>query len=479
MSLAIETMAPQLVIRAPLRRRVTEERTGACDFVWACLLDDYLENDITEFSDDNSNSTADILRAERRKLKKMKKRESKLRKKLADKFNIITEEGEEQDDASDAVDLSRTMGPKVDSILENRDAFETLYLEVMNSLSDDHEQSRERYLPPSVVQQRRTLATDDHPELEDAVGSRKTIVARHTLADSGESSFSTNEMRGRSSLGLDAVGGATPNLTPDRKEITRSETGNKTIRDLYEDREGSRSLHGIRGTTHLGHHEVRTSIQPPVIAAAAISSTKHGSKITRMQPPGAIPSKGAVPTRFPTETIGQIPSSPATKPTFKPPRPPLSDERVAAENSAFYDGSKDNPIDIINAESTNAWQPKSDLSAEAQWQRWREKKAKLVTRTNLAHRIPRDSDTSNRPSRVGVAASVVSQHTRDSSLHREVIGSNGLIEGDEDISLDLTRSSLLGSRRSQMDDIRRKKLDRKEAILRIKAIKARIAQMDP
>lgn len=466
MSLAIEKRAPQLVVHAP-RRRPVEDRTETCDFVWACILDDYdyFDNDITEYSDDNSISTEDVLRTERKKLKKMKKRESKLRKKLADKMKKIADAGEEHHSASGPVELNQTMEPEEDSILENRDAFEALYLDVMNSLTDDHDQSRDSF-PSSDVQQRKTMRTDDPPELKEALGSKKVLVAGHHLADLGEPSFSTNKVRERESLVSEAGGRARHGSTHDRKETTRSVPEKATNGIAYEDKDKSRSLHKNRGKKSVGQDKDQTVAQTSVIAASTTSSPKQGSKNSRIHHAGSSTNKSTVPKRIPMEPIEQIPSKPSAKSTSQPPSVPMSDERIAAKNGLFHDGSQENPIDVVNEVSTNNWRSRSDFPTDTEWQRWTEKRANLVARADLAQSIPRAYESSHRHSRTELLTATVSKKKRDPISNREAMGRVDLLEREERTAHGMTNWPLQGSERSEVDGTRRKNLERNEALLR-------------
>jgi hypothetical protein len=474
MSLDMERMAPELVVHA-LPQRQLDDNQGICDYVWACVLNDYLDTDNTEYSDDNSISTAEVLRAERRKMKKMKKRESKLRRKLADNLNTISEVDAEHDDGAGLDDVDPTaVLSVVDSVLENRDAFESLYNDVMNTLSGDNDQSRDMYLPPSVVQQKVAVKYDDHPELKDALVS-KTIHSGHLL-DSGEPYFSTREMEERGSLIADALARATPN--PNRKETHRSVHERETLRMTYEVRDNSRSLHERnRDKIFLGLHDSQAIIQPPAIATAISSATTKKNSGKRHKE--AIANNDAIPKRIPVEPVEQIPSNPSANSAFKAPRSPRPDGRIIADTSTFHDGSKDNPIDIVNGVTTSEWRSRRDLLTDTEWQHWKEKKFKPVTRTDPAEGLLKDHETSRHRPRTELLTTRASIKKRDLGSDARAIDSPVLLDGQEGSAHDITKWAIQESNRNEMDDIRRKRLDRKEALIRIQAIKARIAQLDP
>lgn len=98
MALMLETKPPELVIRTMAPKKVPrKERSNVCDVVWACVLNDYLETEesalevsLSEDDDDNNSiSTEDLLRVTRKKMKKMKKREKeKAKEKKKKKLSV-------------------------------------------------------------------------------------------------------------------------------------------------------------------------------------------------------------------------------------------------------------------------------------------------------------------------------------------------------------------------------------------------------
>jgi hypothetical protein len=80
MDLTMATEVPELVVHTTVAKK-PDENAGILDGIWACLLNDYLDNlgdtedeESDTSSDTNSMSTA-ALRAERRRLRHQKKRE--------------------------------------------------------------------------------------------------------------------------------------------------------------------------------------------------------------------------------------------------------------------------------------------------------------------------------------------------------------------------------------------------------------------
>jgi hypothetical protein len=87
MAMVVDAKAPELIVQAPSAKKIlAKERASVCDVMWACVLNDYLDgdDDVSDLmvhddddaivdDDNNSLTSKELLKLQRKKLKKKKK----------------------------------------------------------------------------------------------------------------------------------------------------------------------------------------------------------------------------------------------------------------------------------------------------------------------------------------------------------------------------------------------------------------------
>jgi hypothetical protein len=451
MPLAMEWMPPKLVVHATGPRRA-QEKTGICDLAWACILNDYLDNDNTELSDDGQ------LRSERRKMRKLKRQEKKLRAKLADKFRT-TPDIDERDGVADPID-GRTLSSDVEGLVGDSDAFDSDRIDVEDPVTDDHEQLGSKPSSLSGEQREQRVELDDPPRLHDTLGSN-TLLPSHLLPVSRERSFSNHEKRARILAIAEKLGQA--HSAHERLGSPWSVRDKETLRLTNESGDKSRSTHEKRGKVLLEPREEYTKIQPPGFLASEIA-TKKAQNRAGLQSRGA--NTGDVPEkRVQPERVETMPSRSPVKSIVRPPRPPKPDERMFTQKALLQVGSLDNPIDI-----ENEWNARTKLLIGKKMRQRRITKSIPNGNSDVPVDIPEDDAATYHYSRREL---LTAKPSMNRASRPKIASPYPLHEGTghDDNTWGLGENS--------DNDIRRKKLDRKAAIHRIRAIKAKIALLDP
>jgi hypothetical protein len=416
-----------------------EEIPGLLDGMWACLLNDYLDNlnetdeekSVSSSSDANSISTA-ALRAERRRLRKLKKRElrrlqleSTSVEKLRESALALVEQRSRVSDSD----------PQLFQNLKSSSNVKEAFVDPTSKKIDAHKKkskSRDKYEPVNL-----SMSQDKHQMSKKKEEMRKPILSRPALEPEAAlpplGVHSWSGIKDRASL-ISATKSQASSIDADGL-VARSEW--MQIQDA-----GS---------------NVKSTVDP----TGKISLSLKSRAKTRMDANGVIHIEESS-----TKKTDQLEESQ----TWHSRRDLFSDTQKARKS---YHQKRSLNVEMIeNNRQHHVHQKIESMAAGPETIHGR--KELMISRSDTL--VP-----SSMPKRYPNEASLPAANgfPRDISIPKDAAPSH-----DETITKTDTRDteeniwSLEEEKRSELDEIRRKKLDREEALMRIRAIKARIAKLE-